>query len=209
MNHYETLGVTPEATPEDIKRAFRKKASEAHPDREGGSTEQMQAVNKAWEVLGDPQKRAHFDATGQDQEGPTVDDEARNMLMHLFGAALDADVRDVLANVRQTLELARANLSKMQSDVKAKRERLVKRTGKVKAKTGENLVQMLIDQKCNDMAEAIQHMGRGLMVNQKAQEMLKDFESDPEPVFVHSATSAAYNVNGPYAGAFFGTNWPL
>jgi DnaJ-class molecular chaperone len=40
MNHYDTLGVPRDASPEDIKRAFRRERSKAHPDREGGDKEQ-------------------------------------------------------------------------------------------------------------------------------------------------------------------------
>jgi len=181
MNHYETLGVAPEATPEEVKRAFRKKASDAHPDREGGSTEQMQTVNKAFEILGDSEKRAHYDATGQDNLAPSVEDEAKLMLMQLFSGALDADVLDVLAHVRKILEQAASELSRMQREAKAKREKLVKRTGKVRAKQGDNLVQMLIDQKCSDLAQLILHMDRGLKINKAAMALLDAYEADPPP----------------------------
>jgi curved DNA-binding protein CbpA len=65
-NHYETLGVEKTATDEEIKSAYRRKSAEYHPDREGGDTEKMSAVNQAYEVLGDTEKRAAYDATGLD-----------------------------------------------------------------------------------------------------------------------------------------------
>lgn len=98
----------------------------------------------------------------------------------------------------------------MQNDAKAKREKLVKLTGKVKTKTGDNLVQMLIDKKCNDLAEAILNMDRGLKVNRRAQEMLKDFEAEPEP-----ETSQTYQTmrahGAPYSTGFnfFSGGWPV
>lgn len=70
MKLYATLGVTPDASAANIKAAFRKKASEAHPDREGGSTEAMKAINEAWAVLGDPERRARYDQTGDTREPP-------------------------------------------------------------------------------------------------------------------------------------------
>lgn len=46
-DHYATLGVPRDASAEDIKRAYRRKSSKAHPDK-GGSQQAMQRVNAAY-----------------------------------------------------------------------------------------------------------------------------------------------------------------
>lgn len=48
--YHDILGVNPGATEEDIKKAYRKKAMEAHPDK-GGSEEEFQKINEAYEIL--------------------------------------------------------------------------------------------------------------------------------------------------------------
>ena len=60
MNHYETLGVSKDATAEQIKKAYRKLASQHHPDK-GGETHKFQEIQVANEILCDPQKRAQYD----------------------------------------------------------------------------------------------------------------------------------------------------
>ena len=60
MNHYETLGVAKDATSDEIKKAYRKLASQHHPDR-GGDTKKFQDVQGAYETLSDPDKRAEYD----------------------------------------------------------------------------------------------------------------------------------------------------
>lgn len=60
MDHYATLGVAKNAAPEDIKRAYRKLAAQHHPDR-GGDTAKFQEIQQAYDVLGDPDKRAQYD----------------------------------------------------------------------------------------------------------------------------------------------------
>jgi DnaJ-class molecular chaperone len=60
-DHYATLGVARTATPDEIKRAFRKLASQHHPDRVGGDTAKFQSIQAAYDTLGDAVKRAEYD----------------------------------------------------------------------------------------------------------------------------------------------------
>lgn len=60
QNLYQTLGVNPTATLDDIKRAYRQECFRCHPDK-GGSHEQMVALNEAWEILSDQKLRTQYD----------------------------------------------------------------------------------------------------------------------------------------------------
>jgi curved DNA-binding protein len=60
MNPYEILGVAKTATPEEIKKAYRKLAAQHHPDR-GGNTAKFQEIQAAYDTLSDPAKRAQLD----------------------------------------------------------------------------------------------------------------------------------------------------
>lgn len=66
-DYYERLGITKHATDEQIKKAFRKLAMEYHPDRNttAGANDRFKEINEAYEVLSDPQKRAHYDRYGR------------------------------------------------------------------------------------------------------------------------------------------------
>ena len=64
QNHYQVLGVAPTAPVADIKRAFRRLATEFHPDKHGGDPrfeEQFKAVAVAYGVLSSPDRRAQYD----------------------------------------------------------------------------------------------------------------------------------------------------
>lgn len=59
-NYYSTLGVGKNASPDDIKKAYRKLAAKHHPDR-GGDESQFKQVQEAYDTLSNPQKRQDYD----------------------------------------------------------------------------------------------------------------------------------------------------
>lgn len=61
-NYYDVLGVTKDATPEEIKNKFRELAKKTHPDKtKKDSEEKMTEINKAYEVLSDEENRKAYD----------------------------------------------------------------------------------------------------------------------------------------------------
>ncbi len=66
MNHYQTLGVLPSASAQEIKAAHRKLARQHHPDA-GGDATLFQAIQAAADVLGDPEKRQNYDQALRNQ----------------------------------------------------------------------------------------------------------------------------------------------
>lgn len=76
-NPYDTLGVPKDATADQIKGAYRRKARKAHPDK-GGTVEEFQELGHAYALLSDQSKRDHYDKTGT---GP--DDHSTRMLREL------------------------------------------------------------------------------------------------------------------------------
>ncbi|MEP6882355.1 MAG: DnaJ domain-containing protein, partial [Dokdonella sp.] len=62
-DYYETLGVKPDASDAEIKRAYRKLARKYHPDvsKEVGAEEKIKSVNEAYEALKDAERRREYD----------------------------------------------------------------------------------------------------------------------------------------------------
>jgi len=66
-DYYDLLGVTREATPEELKKAYRQLAMKHHPDRNSGdraSEEKFKEISHAYSILSDAEKRGHYDRYG-------------------------------------------------------------------------------------------------------------------------------------------------
>lgn len=63
-DYYEVLGVSKNASDDEIKKAFRRKAIEHHPDKTGGDDKAFKEINEAYEVLKDSSKRQRYDQFG-------------------------------------------------------------------------------------------------------------------------------------------------
>lgn len=63
-DYYEVLGVGKNASADEIKKAFRRKAVELHPDKQGGDEAKFKEINEAYEVLKDSSKRQRYDQFG-------------------------------------------------------------------------------------------------------------------------------------------------
>ena|SRR5574343_363019 len=87
MTHYETLGLQPSATPEEIRSAYRHLAQKLHPDK-GGNLDKYIKVQEAYETLSDPIKREEYD------HGEITPAEAR--LIDLFTQVILSGETDVI-----------------------------------------------------------------------------------------------------------------
>ena len=93
---YETvLEVSKNATPAQLRKAYYQKALLYHPDKTSGMEHKFQAVNIAYEILKNPEKRAEYDETGElyEEEGDETSMEAwKNYFTHVFGKITTSDI---------------------------------------------------------------------------------------------------------------------
>jgi len=111
-DYYEVLGVSRDATTEEIKKAYRRLALQYHPDRNPGdktAEEKFKEIGEAYEVLSDPQKRAAYDQYGH----AAFDPRARvgtysygpfhdpfDIFREVFGSGVDSIFDDIFGTGR-------------------------------------------------------------------------------------------------------------
>ncbi|KAL4961160.1 DnaJ domain protein [Aspergillus stella-maris] len=108
---YAVLGVAEDATPEQIKSAYRKLALRHHPDKatpenKDAANEQFQKIAFAYAILSDPKRRSRFDLTGSTAEAVEIDDDFDwvDFYREQFSTAIDTNALEKLKNEYQGSE---------------------------------------------------------------------------------------------------------
>ena len=173
-NPYETLGVDKDATDAAIKAAYRKQARKHHPDRHGGDSSQMQEVNKAYEVLSDPERRKQYDETGATEKPPSLEvvifaslvevvaDEPGNIVQNL-----EREVSNAIVNGRKEIREAEKLARKLES-----------RIASVKGPAEGNIITDVLRERLNTLREAIGKDGERLELLGRVQNMLRGYTSN-------------------------------
>lgn len=175
-SHYEVLGVKPDAEPEEIKRAYRKLATNAHPDKATGNHKAMAALAIAYEVLSDPERRDNYDKTGADQL-PRTEERIASMVMGAFSDGLAKGATNILKNAHHWIESYKAKLVKQKTDLEEVISMLKERREKINTATGANLFHMVTDQNIKQVEQNIIKTDADLAVCDCALQRLSEYES--------------------------------
>ena len=134
---YDTLGVAVDATKAEIKKAFKRKASKAHPDRDGGDKETFQALQRAYAVLSDDRSRQKYDTDGEEggEHVLTPRESAYQNLAMLFTGIINENMDcietiDIIASIE-------ANVKKNRMGPKAVIKKMEKRLAKINKATAK------------------------------------------------------------------------
>ena len=161
-NLYDILGVGKDATEEEIKAAYKRQAKKNHTDK-GGDNDKMVAVNKAYGVLKNPEKKAHYDATGE-EEMQGFDKRFQALVQDIFIRIIE-EVKDV--EVLDLIDIFKHNVQSMLDNGIAEKEKVEKNLEKMH-KTLERL-----------SAKNNNHIITVIQLNiSRLEDTLKKFESD-------------------------------
>lgn len=197
MSYYDELGVSPAASDEEIRAAFRRKAMRAHPDK-GGDADRMARVNKAYETLKDPQRRLTYDLTGEDSQ-PPIDKAAQTLILGFVMQAIEAsDSGDPIATARGKVAQQKAKATQQIGLGTQQQNRLKKRLKKLKFKgKGHDFVRMAVEHQIHVIGQQIEQLKDRQVMLDRATELLTAYEFEADPVNQYTQVNTIFYQAGP------------
>lgn len=177
MNHYQTLGVDKIASQDEIKRAYRMLAQKLHPDKPDGDIEQFQRVQKAYEVLSDPDRRDHYDRTG-DENAPNYELIAYSRVAELFAMIIESDKKgnliDIAAKrVQESISTIKLRITESESSIRKNEKKLNRISSK-----GENIFADVLTAKLDSLRQSIETLTEEIKINSMVLELIKNHTDD-------------------------------
>ena len=193
MTPYETLGLHEDADAEAIRAAYRKAAKKAHPDRKGGSTQAMTAINTAYALLSDPERRERFDRTGSADQKKTPEQQGLSVLYDIIRQLVCGNSTNLVVEARQVLSRGIATANQAIAQHETDKAKIARKRKTLKAKKGDSVFDGLF-------AELIQSQERGIESAKTQRDsfaaalvLLEDYESDDDAQMQTMFASPGFN----------------
>ena len=204
MTLYDTLGVDEKATDSEIKKAYRKRARETHPDQNEGTDDEFKDVNNAYAVLSVPRKRKEYDDTGSSDTLSDTErakqrafEEIKGMFLKLVESYSDRVFgMDV---VKHMLTVTGETMDKNQRDIRNIGQRIEK-WEKIQEKIsfdgkGANLLSIVCDEQISALKANVEMCEHNIMIMEKIEQILTEYgwEVATEMASSGSYTSSFFN----------------
>lgn len=177
---YQVLGVERTAPKEKIRRAYRRRAQQHHPDR-GGDPARMAEINQAYALLTDDSARERFDRTGEAGVAQSLEAQARAAAFSAMNQIIEEapDQVNPIEALRQALGNARNQAKVQASTCRGRRNRLEKR---LKRMRDGGFFAGLFAEKIGALERAIAGAEDKVAVCQAALELVANcaYDDDPE-----------------------------
>lgn len=165
--HYTTLGINSDATQDEIKKAYRERAKATHPDINEGNDEEFKAVNRANEILSDPEARKKYDESGY--EGSSNQEQLVNSLITMLSMEfldhLDVKTESLTEFLKSRIEDNISAATKLINSQKTSLEKAKLAVERVKRVSGgENMIKKVWLHKISETERAIEHHEQSILI---------------------------------------------
>ena len=195
---YEDLGVSKEASKEEIRKAYKSKANKCHPDKKGGCTESFKSLVKAYTILHDPKLRDQYDRTGN-PDVKSGESLVMSTLATIFLALINQEAKGDL------IQMAKVSILKNTEHLKDKRCDLVKEKAKIENKLGRittskpfNLFDNLLNDKIKEVSASLDQMKEAVNCNDLMLDILvtyRDEKPDIEKPVQYTTSAQGWGNN--------------
>lgn len=182
MNPYETLGVARTADGEVVRKAYRRKAQKLHPDKQGGSEAAFRAIQIAYDVLSDPDRKARYDQTGETAQRPTTESQALSYIAALLPQILDSGMPVSTLRLIDMLKNKAEFDSRAQQLERQKWEQMLTRRQDALQRVSRGPLRMILDSDIARITQGLQQIDERLVVIARADEIISEHSYASDPV---------------------------
>lgn len=180
MTLYSDLGISESADAAEIKRAYKRRASKAHPDK-GGKAEDFQQLQRAYAVLSDESRRARYDSTGAETEAPSIESAAQTQLAMLFIQLVEQDAAQIFDKLRNILAQGKQAALQQSAAQSRKVEKLLKAKTRLKKKSpGLNFLSLALDGQIKQARAGFEMGQQQIAMGEKMARLLDEYEFEQE-----------------------------
>lgn len=211
LDLYEVLSVPRDATTEQVKAAYRRLAQKHHPDKNNGDDVQFKQIQRAYDVLGDAERRKRYDETGEqtDSAGPTLEQIAQEALSNLFVQVVDKFYSDSFNLKEEAERQIRRNIGQIHEAIK-KDENKCARNEKAKSRLkprspGNQFLINALDADTRRTRQNINNLQQNIEIGNLMIKMLEDYKYVADEGRTNTATETRFNeyVNGVLDSYFY------
>lgn len=199
---YDFLGVTPDASVEDIRAAYRKLSKVCHPDMPGGSAEKFGAIKEAHDILTDPDERAFFDQTGQvrartpeGHEQSQILNFVTQLMTHAMNQLGDVEYQSLTGIMERLLREQKKQSKEMEKGLQTSLHRLESINARIKLKDdakGENMLAKILHQSIAVAKLSLENCQAHDELLGKVELFLKDYDYECEIMKTVDAGMSTY-----------------
>jgi DnaJ-class molecular chaperone len=177
---YAVLDVNTESSMDDIKKSFREKSKNSHPDH-GGSPEEFDILKKAYEILTDASRRRVWDEYGL-ADNLDIECEAKMVASQIAVQTLDTYPGNCNFDkeMEEVFEKCLKDISIQIRDLTQRKERLEKRFKAIYKKPADDFISIDIERAINAKDIQIRQQTLNLEIHKKAFELIKGYMFDIE-----------------------------
>lgn len=188
--HYDTLGVTRDAKPDDIKKAFRKRAKSCHPDHHDGNGSkeaEFKELATAYNVLSNTDARRHYDATGEEKTAAhTTTMRAYELLAMLFQNLYQQNgdkvfLVDIIAKMAEATHGMERDAKTTAGKLRKQNKILDKLMTRVKHKDGDQtILHSVLGKERQGNRQTMVKLRADMLVFRRVRVLLTDYSFEPD-----------------------------
>lgn len=190
-NYYEMLSVSREATSEQIKKAYLRKAKKLHPDK-GGNSDEFNEVKKAFDVLYNEDTRKEYDETGEVKDKPNQKEDDITFINDSFVQIVSATYQEIINvdYIKKTKDYFNYNIGQHAANIAFNNSEIRKFskviTKVIKKNKGENYLSGALEARIKQHIKAIDELQEKIDRLKRCIDILDDYSMNEDLLLMNN-----------------------